>query len=254
MPHYELERPSDLGMLVTVGGYGATGSSTVAKILAKKWGLHRVDAGEIMRNKAELFSKDAKFSLGEKDSITNEKAESKNNTEKIRDDSDPHHEEDELEHFLDNHIRNHPKLDKQVDQFLVRMSYYPDMLIEGKVFAAIATSMGIACTLRVWVTASLHARILHVLEREGKLKEGKKVDKKSDFYKEIRTELMKRQSNDMRRWQKLYGQDLSKPEEFNDVILDTTGLDIPRTIKKLFRKIEKDDKLRQRFPPRYLKY
>ncbi len=222
MPNYELERPSDLGKLVTVGGPGATGSSTIAKILAKKWGLHRVDAGEIMRNNVNQQEKDE--------------------------------DNDELEEYLENHVATHPEIDKKIDRFLVRMSYYPDMLIEGKFFAAIATSVGIPYTIRIWIAAKLHTRVMRVIEREGFLEKEPDIDKGHPIYKEIRTELMQRQSNDMRRCQKLYHQDLSKPEDFNDIVLDTTGLDIPRTMKKLFKLIEQDDKLKSHFPPKYLKY
>jgi cytidylate kinase len=222
MPNYELERPSDLGKLVTVGGPGATGSSTIAKILSKKWGLHRVDAGEIMRNNLNQYELDE--------------------------------DNDELEEYLENQVATHPEIDKKIDRFLVRMSYYPDMLIEGKFFAAIATSVGIPCTIKIWITAKLHTRVMRVIEREGFLDKEPDIDKNHSVYKKIRTELMQRQSNDMRRCQKLYHQDLSKPEDFNDIVLDTTSLDIPRTMKKLFKMIEQDDKLNSDFPPKYLKY
>lgn len=212
---YNLERPHDLGNLVVIGGPGGSGSSTIAKILARQWQLHRVDAGEIMRNKIQKR---------------------------------------ELSEYLANQVNNHPEIDSSIDQFLVRMSYYPNMLIEGKFFAAIATSMGIPCTIRIWITADLPTRVYRILDREGHLKETKLISKDSKIYRETRGQLMRRQSDDIKRCRKLYHVDLNKPELLNDIVLDSTGLNIPFTIKKLFEQINDDDTLRKRFKPDQLKY
>jgi len=246
---YDLRRPTDLGMLVTVGGPGGTGSSTIAKILARKWQLHRVDAGEIMRTNM-----------------------SQNISPELLDD------------FLEDKVIKHPEIDKRIDKFLVRMSYYPDMLIEGKFFAAIATTMGIPCTVKIWITTNLKTRVMRILEREGHLKEGvlkdgvekddaekddakkddakksdaikddAKITSKSKLFIETRNDLMRRESNDIRRCRNLYRQDLSHPELFNDIVLDTTGLNVPLSIEKLFKAIRKNDNLSLQFPPKYLKY
>jgi cytidylate kinase len=264
MLNYELERPSDLGKLVTVGGPGATGSSTIAKILAKKWGLHRIYAGEIMRNNADAGRKaEANSDINTKTNTSSDTNANVNPNSELNDnknasrDNNPDssdNQSERLQSYLDEQVSTHPEIDKKIDRLLVRMSYYPDMLVEGKFFAAIASSVGIPCTIKIWVTANLHTRIMHVLEREGFLKEGNKMSRDNPKYKQIRTELMRRQSNDMRRCQKIYHQDLSKPEYFNDIIIDTTGLTVSHTIKKLLKKIEKDEKLSKRFSPKELKF
>ena len=123
-----MQRPSDLGFLVVLGGPGGTGSSTIAKILAKKWELHRVDAGDIMRNQ---------------------------NSNK------------DLSVYLSNRVSKHPEIDQEIDRFLVRMSYYPNIMIESKFFAAIATMLGIPCTIRIWIDADMTTRVYRILEREG---------------------------------------------------------------------------------------
>lgn len=221
MVDYDLQRPTDLGMLVAIGGPGGTGSSTIAKILAKKWGLHRVDAGEIMRTTmAEGMAPE------------------------------------QLDDFLEDKVVNNPEIDRRIDKFLVRMSYYPDMLIEGKFFAAVATTTGIPCTVKVWVTTNLKTRVMRILEREGHLKKkkNKNITSKSQLFIETRNDLMRRESNDITRCRNLYHQDLSHPEHFNDIVLDTTGLNVPLSIEKLFKLIGDDDKLKLKFPPKYLKY
>ena len=211
---YNIERPGDLGKLVVVGGPGGSGSSTIAKILAQRWELHRIDAGEIMRNKTQKR---------------------------------------ELSEYLANQVNKHPEIDTNIDQFLVRMSYFPNMLLEGKFFGAIASSMGIPCTVKIWITADLSTRIHRILEREGHLKEQKIVEKGSKLYKETRKHLMSRQSDDIKRCRRLYHVDLGKPELLNDIVLDTTGLNVPFTLKKLFEEINSNDDLRKRFKPNQLK-
>lgn len=207
-------RPSELGKLVVVGGPGATGSSTIARILAHKWELHRVDAGEIMRNKTQI---------------------------------------QELGDYLVNKVSKTPSIDRGIDQFQVKMSYYPNMLIEGKFFAAIATTMGIACTVKIWITADISSRVHRVLEREGKLDEVKIVKPSSKLYKETRDKIVQRHANDLKRCKKLYHIDLSTPEVFNDIVIDTTKLNIPFTINKIMDEIQSHDELRKRFSPKDLK-
>lgn len=215
MNKYSMERPADLGKLVIVSGPGGTGASTIAKILAQKWNLQLVDAGGIMRNKTQLKH---------------------------------------LSSYLENQVTKNPLIDKSIDQFMVKLSYFPNMLIAGKAFAAIATTMGIPCTIRIWIIADMTSRVHRILEREGKLKERKLLDKKNPLYIETRDELMKRQSNDIKRWRKLYNVDLNKPEEFNDLVIDTTKLNVPFTVRKIFEEICKDDKLKKRFSPKDLRY
>lgn len=215
MVNYDLQRPNDLGMLVVVGGPGGSGSSTIAKLLARHWELHRVDAGEIMRT-------------------TNGKRN--------------------LEEYLESQVIKYPEIDKNIDRFLVKMSYYPNMLIEGKFFAAIATMMGIPCTVKIWITASVKTRVMRILEREGHLKANPNITTNSSIYKEARTELMQRQSNDAKRCLKIYHIDLSHPENFNDIVVDSSALTVGRTIKKILRDIRDDEKLALRFQPHQLKY
>jgi CMP/dCMP kinase len=212
---YQIERPHDLGMLVAVGGPGGTGSSTIAKLLAEKWGLHRVDAGEIMRNKLE---------------------------------------KKELSDYLIQQVTSHPEIDRSIDQFLVRMSYYPNILIESKYFAVISSSVGIPCTVRIWITADFSTRIYRILEREGQLKTQKVISTDDALYLETQEDLMRRQANDIKRCRKLYKADLSKPELFNDIVIDTTGLNVPYTMNKIFEEIKKNDELKKHFSPKQLHY
>lgn len=202
-------------MLVIIGGPGGTGSSTIAKILAEKWELHRVYAGEIMRNKLE---------------------------------------KKELSEYLVNQVTNHPEIDHSIDQFLVRMSYYPNILIESKYFAVIASQMGVPSTVKIWITADFASRVYRTLEKEGHLKTKKILSTDDPLYKETEENLMRRQANDIKRCRKLYKADLSKPERFNDIVIDTTGLNVPFTVNKIFTEIRGLDRVRKHFSPKLLHY
>ncbi len=215
MNSYTIERPTDLGMLVVVGGPGASGSSTIAKLLASRWGLNRVDAGEIMRNKSYR---------------------------------------EEIVDFLKKRATNHNEIDHNIDRFLVQMSYYPNILVEGKAFAALATQVGIPTTVKLWITASLQERTMRLLEREGTLAKVPKISTKHPAYIKARTELIERQSNDIRRWRDLYGLDLSKPELYNDLVIDTTKLNVSHTLMKIIEGIKANEHIRKKFPPIYLKF
>jgi hypothetical protein len=48
--------------------------------------------------------------------------------------------------------------------------------------------------------------------------------------------------------------DLGRPELINDIVLDTTALNVPFTLKKLFEEINSNDTLRKRFKPQHLRY
>lgn len=215
MNNYRIERPKDLGMLVVVGGPGGSGSSTIAKLLALRWELHRVDAGEIMRNSSYR---------------------------------------EEIVDFLKTRATAHSEIDKNIDKFLVQMSYYPNMLIEGKAFAALCTQIGIPTTIKIWVGASVDARVRRILEREGKLEKNPKITPRHKAYQDARKAVLERQSNDIRRWRKLYNLDLSKPELYNDIVLDTSNLNVSHTMKKLIEMISENEKLRNHFPPKYLRF
>ncbi len=202
-------------MLVIIGGPGGTGSTTIARILAKKWGLHHIYAGKLMR---AMEGDDEKRDI---------------NTENLE-----HSSKDDLD----------------IDEFMVKMSYRLNTLIEGKFFAAIATKLQIPCTLKLWLTADLSTRVKRVMKREGHEHNGKLPPKSSEIYQNTRKRLMQKESEDIRRCRGLYGFDLGKPERFNDIVLDSTGLNVFLTLKKLTQMIKDDKKLSKNFNQEQLNF
>ncbi|MEA3357103.1 MAG: AAA family ATPase, partial [Patescibacteria group bacterium] len=114
------QRASDLGLLVVVGGPGGTGSSTIAKILARKWKLHHIYAGAIMRK-----------ICGKQD----------------------------LNECLKELAENNSDHDMEIDKYITKMSQRPNTLIESKSFAGTATHKKIPCSAKIWITTSLESRV-----------------------------------------------------------------------------------------------
>ncbi len=191
-----------------IGGPGGSGSSTISKMLARKWYLHRLYGGKIVRKKA-----------GEK----------------------------ELENFSKNEMTKDPKIDKEVDNYLIKMSYQKDLLIESKVFAAIATKKHIPTTLKIWLHADPQTSIKRIFEREGW-----KYDE--NRFKEELEKLVQRRKNDAERYKSLYEVDISKPEKYNDIVIDSSKLDVYNTLKVILDKIKMNKNLKAEFPLEYLKY
>jgi len=184
-----LKRPKDLGLLFVVGGPGGSGSSTIAKMLARHYGLHYVYGGMLMRRMA----RNAGFETLEK-FLEDLKTE----TEKY-------------------------KADKKIDKKLIRMSYYPHVLIDSKIFAGLAVNLQIPCSVRIWLTSSIETRVRRTLHKEGKHDLNKELSKKSKLYRDTSNRLLTRHSNDKNRYWKLYDVKYDKPAKYNDIVVDSSG-------------------------------
>lgn len=198
------KRPKDMGKLVVVGGPGGTGSSTIARMLAIKYGLHYIYGGQFMRN----IAKEKGFDL--------------------------------VEDFLQS-LQNAPdkyQYDRIIDEKLLKMSYRPNVLIDSKVFAALATVNRIPCTLRIWLTSDVQTRVRRTLHKNKKVDLNVKLEKTDALYRKTMEDLMKRYSNDKNRYQKLYGVDYDNPKVYNDIVIDSTSLDAHQTFNLIVRKIE----------------
>lgn len=201
-------RPKELGMLVVIGGPGGSGSTTISKILSRKWMLNRFYGGKLIREKSK--GKD-------------------------------------LEEFVDNSLKNNPDIDKEIDKYLIKMSYQKDILIESKVFAALATINHIPTTLRIWLHSDPETSVKRIFSREKWKNDPQK-------FKQELEDLKERRMNDIDRFQNLYGVDISKPEKYNDLVIDSSKLDVHNTLKMIFDLIKRDRLLRERFPSNYIKY
>jgi cytidylate kinase len=198
------KRPKDMGKLFVVGGPGGTGSSTIARMLAVRYGLHYIYGGQFMRN----IAKEKGFASVE-DFLQS------------------------LEGSSDRY-----QYDRMIDEKLLKMSYKPNVLIDSKVFAALATVNRIPCTVRVWLTSDVETRVRRTLNKMRKLDLKNSLEKTDPLYRETMEDLMKRYSNDKNRYQKLYGVDYDKPNVYNDIVIDSSKLDAHQTFNLIIKKIE----------------
>ena len=192
-------RAKDLGYLFVVGGPGGSGSSTIAKMLAEHFSLKRVYGGKIFRSKLK--------NSGYED---NDKAYFKRN-----------------EQFL-------KKLDKQVDAILLNEINEPNILIESKNFAALVTKKKIPCTVRIWITASLHVRAQRSLMKHG-INPG--VRNLYRYFK-TRDRLQRRYEIDASRYSSLYGINYNNPKEYNDIVIDSSHMNEKETFDLILKYIE----------------
>ena len=185
-------RPEELGYLFVVGGPGKSGSSTISVMLANKFSLKRIYAGEILR---DILS-DLGFP-----SI--ESAYNEGNMKKVM------------------------EIDKKLDEYLVKVSKTKDVLIESKVFGALAKKKDIPVTVSIWLTASLHTRVLRSFDKIGMKKPLEKIKR----YFRIRKDLAYRERFDRGRYMQLYGVDTAKPRRYFDIVLNTSHMDEKKTFK-----------------------
>jgi len=193
------ERPKSLGYLLVVGGPGGSGASTIARMLADHFSLKRVYGGKIFRSLLR------KAGFEDMDSAYTKK------NEKLL-----------------------TKLDKQVDAMLLDESKEKNVLIESKNFAALATKRKYPCTVKIWITASLNVRTQRTL-----MKNSIKIDLKHfPKYLEERKHLKDRYKMDSMRYSSLYGINYDKPEEYNDIVIESSNLNEEETFNLILKYIK----------------
>jgi CMP/dCMP kinase len=190
-------RDSEKGYLFVVGGPGGSGCSVISKMLAKHFNLDLIYAGKLFREEVRKRGYE------------------------------------DFEDFYSNTNKDVLlELDKEVDRKLILESQKRDILFDSKIFSGIAEIKDIACTARIWLTASLHVRALRHL--------GKNEIQGSRFFAYIkeRRNLKKRWRLDRDRYLKLYGIDYSKPEGYNDIVIDSSRMDEFETFDLILKKLK----------------
>jgi cytidylate kinase len=197
-------RPIELGHLVVVGGPGGTGLSSVARRLAEKLNLTYVYAGDILRR----FGVENGF--------------------------------EDIEEFVKSDLMkdSQGKFDIAAESEIIRKSQQPMVLIDSKVFAALSTILEIPTSIKIWVTASIDVRTHRVFEKYGLAKKGDTLDLQSKEYKYKQQKLINRQSLDAQRFYNLYGIEYAKQDQYNDIIVDSSNLDLDSTVNHLLTKLK----------------
>ena len=172
-------------MLITISGAAGTGKSTLARALAEKLGLRYVCAGAMIREMAEERELDV-ISFGE-------------------------------------YLKQHPELDKEVDERIVAAGQKGNAVLEGRLVAWILLQRDIpAYKILLQASPKVAARIV---EREGG---------------EVRDEIKKaeeREATNWKRYDELYG--ISQEDEsWYDLVVKTDGMGIEEVMDLVGAKVE----------------
>lgn len=117
---------------MVVGGFGGSGATTIAKMLARRFTLTRIYAGGLMRDIAKSHG----FATYE---------------EFLRTTSN-----EELENY-----------DKIVDKKMLKYSYLPNTLIDSKIFAALTTKYRLATTVKIWLDCEIEVRAKRKVQKDN---------------------------------------------------------------------------------------
>lgn len=192
-------RDRSKGYLFVVGGPGGSGCSVISKMLCKQFDLNLVYAGKLFRQQVR---------------------------EKGYDNFEDFYVDSNEEVLL--------QIDREVDRRLILESEKKEVLFDSKVFAGISHIKDIPCTVKIWLTASLHKRALRHLGKS----DIKKPVKKFLRYFTHRRNLKKRWRLDRDRYYKLYGIDYNKPSLYNDIVIDSSKMDEFETFDLILKKIK----------------
>lgn len=187
-------RSKDLGFLIVIGGPGGSGVSTIGRKLANHFSLNYIYGGQIMRN------------LAKKNGF------------------------DSLTEFLESDLfqSNHLEYDLLIDKELFKKSFTKNILIDSKIFAALATKNRIPCTVKIWINASLDVRVKRTM--------GKRSFKRD--YKKIQKSLLTRYEKDKERFWKLYGIEFDNQKKYNDIVIDSSKQNVEETFNFILKLIE----------------
>lgn len=199
------KRPKELGLLVVVGGPGASGSSTISKMLAAKFNLRRYYSGGLMRQ----YGADMGMDIHQFTKYLEESGRGK-------------------------------EFDHKVDSSLLKHAFEKDVIIDAKVFAAICPKFQIPATVRIWLDSDLDTRT-----KRSFMKKGIDVDVNSQEYKDERAKLKERYDLDSRRFKESYGIDYTQPKLYNDIVIDTSKLNEATTLNLVLKLLEDGGYLKQ---------
>lgn len=185
-------------LLLVVGGPGSSGSSTIARMLAEHYDIERVYAGGVFRDTV------SKLGYPTLDSF---------------------YDEGDQQKFFE--------VDRQVDELLIERANRGNVLIESKVFGALATINNIECSAKIWLDASLPVRVKRYVAKQGEMPFFKKIL----LYIATWFHLSRRRREDGLRYKELYGVDYNNQNRYNDIVIDTSDMNERETFDLILKKL-----------------
>lgn len=184
-------------LVISIGGPGGSGSTTIAWMISEHFNLKYIYAGDLFRKEAN------------KEDVEN------------------------FEQFLQEISKGGNSLDLEIDSMLAEYAKEGNILIESKIFGALAKEKKLRCDISIWLDASLPVRIKRHLGRES-VKGFKKVIR----YIQIRSDLRERYRIDREKYWRLYKIKYDKPSLYYDIVIDSSNIDEKETFNLILKKIE----------------
>ena len=184
-------------IVIAIGGPGGSGSTTIAKMLANHFHLKNIYAGDLFRKAAK--EKDYEY----------------------------------FEEFLQEISKGGNHLDYEIDELMQEYAKQGNVVIDSKIYGALAKTKKLKCDVSIWLDAKLDRRIKRRLGKES-VKGIKKL--KRCF--QIKQELKKRYRIDKEKYWRLYKVRYDKPALYYDIVLDTSDIDEQKTFDLILKRIE----------------
>ncbi len=184
-------------IVIAVGGPGGSGITTISKMIEEYYEIKHVYAGDLFRKAAK---------------------------EK---------EIERFEEFLQQISKGGNSLDLEIDTLLEEYANKGDIVIDSKIFGALAKVKNIPCNVSIWLDAKLNVKVKRHLDKEN-LKGLKRFKR----YFEIRHNLKKRYRIDKEKYWRLYKIKYDKPELYYDIVLDTSNMNELETFDLILKKIK----------------
>lgn len=183
-------------VVIVISGQPGAGSTTTAKILAEKKGLHYFSPGRVFKDigrgnlKDQFYYAEFKRRCGELDLIVPDFS-AKNDTTSTVD-------------LWNTSFGRDPRLHKVIDDLQKSIALQGNVVLDGK----LSLHMVPYADLKIWLKASLACRAERTQSRDG-----------SDCAEE---KLHERETLERKEWNEMYGLDYWSQEEFAHFVIDTT--------------------------------
>lgn len=176
-------------MIIAISGLHGTGKSTIGKLVAKALGLKYYSTGQAFR---ELAQK-AGMNLQE----------------------------------YSRYVEKHPKIDKKLDEKIIRIAKKKDILIDSQLSGHILKDIA---DFKIHLTCPIETRVKRIADRDH-----------SSFEQKMK-ETVARESSELERFKNLYDINLDDLEEIkllHDLVIDTEGLSIDEIVEIIITKLKK---------------
>jgi len=184
-------------IVIVVGGPGGSGITTISKMLANHFNIKHIYAGDLFRKAAK--ERDIEY----------------------------------FEEFLQQISKGGNSLDLEIDGLLEQYAEKGDVVIDSKVYGALARKKDLKCNVSIWLDAKQKVKVKRHLEKEN-IRGLKKLKRRF----EIKKRLKKRYKIDKERYWRLYKVRYDKPELYYNIVLDTSNMNEVDTFNLILEKIK----------------